>query len=284
VLKAFAMLRAFRAPNEHLTSAELSRRAGLPEASGYRLIQTLEVVGAVVRDARGRYRPGFVLTGAPGQNALGEALKAAAQPVLDELADRFGATAHLGVLEHGMVTYVAKAVAPASVTVPTQVGAQQEAYCSAIGKVLLAALSDEALDTFLEDGELVALTDRTITDRVVFRREIRRVQETGYALDTGEAHAHLCCVAAAVRDESGRTLAALSIVDRIESMTQARREHMRLALVAAASSVTGRLGSGSSLHLRPNRAGHPGKWLATIATSVAGKLFVPAAMAASTLT
>src|SRR5882762_8711397 len=61
VLKAFSVLRAFRRPDEWLTSCELSRRANLPEASGYRLIQTLEEIGAVVRGPRGRYRPGLLL-------------------------------------------------------------------------------------------------------------------------------------------------------------------------------------------------------------------------------
>jgi len=60
-MKAFAILKAFRGPDEWLTSCELSRRANLPEASGYRLIQTLEEIGAVVRGARGRYRPGLLL-------------------------------------------------------------------------------------------------------------------------------------------------------------------------------------------------------------------------------
>jgi len=54
VMKAFALLKAFREPHEWLTSCELSRRANLPEASGYRLIQTLEEIGAVVRGPRGR--------------------------------------------------------------------------------------------------------------------------------------------------------------------------------------------------------------------------------------
>ena len=54
VMKAFALLKAFHDPDEWLTSCELSRRANLPEASGYRLIQTLEEIGAVVRGPRGR--------------------------------------------------------------------------------------------------------------------------------------------------------------------------------------------------------------------------------------
>lgn len=241
VLKAFALLRAFGGPDHELTSAELSRRAGLPQASGYRLIQTLEAVGAVVRVSRGRYRPGFLLTALSRQVSLSELLVDAAHEVLEELAQRFEATAHLGILEHEMVTYVAKASAPHSVPVPTRVGAQQEAYCSAIGKVLLAGLTPEAVEGFLRQGDLVALTDRTITDPGAFREEIRRVREDRFALDSGETHAHLCCVAVPLRDEAGATLAALSLVDRIETMGDLRRDQVRLALLLGAELVEARV-------------------------------------------
>jgi IclR family acetate operon transcriptional repressor len=241
VLKAFALLRAFGGPDQELTSAELSRRAGLPEASGYRLMQTLEAVGAVVRVSRGRYRPGFLLTALSRKVSLSEVLTDAAQGVLEDLANRFGATAHLGILEQEMVTYVAKASAARSVPVPTRVGAQQEAYCSAIGKALLAGLSAEGLERFLRAGELVPLTETTITDPAVFRAEIAQVRESGFALDTGETHAHLCCVAVPVHDQEGAIIAALSLVDRIETMDDLRRDQVRVTLSLAAEAMENRI-------------------------------------------
>lgn len=270
VLKAFALLQAFRSPSEYLTSAELSRRAGLPEASGYRLIQTLEAVGAVVRDSRGRYRPGFLLSTVTQQPSLAQALSEAAQGVLAPLAEQFGATAHVGILEHGMVTYVAKAASGVSVAVPTRVGAQQEAYCSAIGKVLLAALSDADLEGFLREGELVPLTPRTITDPQVFRREIRSVREAGFALDTGEAHAHLCCVAVPIRGRDGETLAALSIVDRIESLGDDGRAEARAALTAAAEAISRKLPASSSGGVARWAANWSQSWALGVAEAAVG--------------
>lgn len=269
VMKAFALLQAFRGPDEYLTSAELSRRAGLPEASGYRLIQTLESVGAVVRDARGRYRPGFLLAALSKKVSLSEMLAEASQDVLEGLAEHFGATTHMGILEHSMVTYVAKATARSSVLVPTRVGAQQEAYCSAIGKVLLAALSEAELESFLKEGELIPLTERTITDPAVFRAEIERVRRNGYALDTGEAHPHLCCVAVPVRDDRGGTVAALSVVDRISSLDDHRREEARVALTAAAASISRKLHNPAALSVSHRLA----SW-----TPVAGAGFTETAM------
>lgn len=254
VLKAFALLRAFGGPDQELTSAELSRRAGLPEASGYRLIQTLEAVGAVVRVSRSRYRPGFLLTALSRKTSMAELLTDAARGVLEEIAERFDATVHLGILEQEMVTYIGKAAGARSVPVPTRVGAQQEAYCSAIGKVLLAGLTAQGLERFLKQGDLVPLTDRTITDPAAFREEIRRAREDNFALDTGETHAHLCCVAVPVRDERGATLAALSLVDGIEMLDEVRRDQARLALSLAADVIESRLRASSPAARAPGSA------------------------------
>ena len=231
VLKAFALLRAFQRPDEALTSAELSRRVGVPEASGYRLIQSLEAAGAVARDSRGRYVSRWTARSddVPG----GPRVSARVQQILDDLAARFGATAHAGVLERGMVTYVGKASAPSAVSVPTRLGAQQEAYCSALGKVLLAALDAAALEAYLREGELIALTENTITDPARFRAEIEAVRVRGFALDEGETHPQLACIAAPLRTAAGQVVASISIVDHFDRMDGERREAARGALVEA---------------------------------------------------
>src|SRR4051812_33095534 len=162
VFKAFAVLSCFQRPDEWVTGCELSRRANLPQASGYRLIQTLEKIGAIIRGPRGRYRPGMLLVALSQNVAIGELLRNSGQGIATDLANRFNITVHLGMLEEGMVTYVGKATTPTSFPVNTRIGYQLEAYCSALGKVLLAALSRERLDSIILDGELVALTENTI--------------------------------------------------------------------------------------------------------------------------
>lgn len=237
ILKAFTLLRSFGRPDEWLTSAELSRRAGLPGASGYRLIQTLEEIGAVVRGPRGRYRPGMLLVSLSQNVAVGELLGEASHAILQDLASRLGHTVHMGVLEDGMVTYVAKVGDPARFAVHTRVGAQLEAYCSGLGKVLLAALPNDDLEAFLRDGDLIALTPHTITDRDAFHGEIDRVRQRGYAIDDREIAQDLRCVAVPVRDGAGRTVAAISVSGDAGHMDERRQENVREALLAAAAAI-----------------------------------------------
>ena len=233
-MKAFALLKAFHDPNEWLTSCELSRRANLPEASGYRLIQTLEEIGAVVRGPRGRYRPGLLLLSLSHNVTIADLLRDASHGLMSELSRSLGLTTHIGVLEHGMVTYVAKVSAPGAFQVHTRVGAQLEPYCSGLGKVLLAALPDDDMEHFILDGELVPLTPFTITTASALRAELKLVRERGYAVDDREHQANMRCIAVPVQDRDGRAVAALSASDDAERMTPQRQMEVRDALVEAA--------------------------------------------------
>ena len=237
VLKAFAMLKSFRDPGELLTSSELSRRSNLPEASGYRLIQTLEEIGAVVRGPRGRYRPGMLLVSLSQNVIVPELLEEAGQRIATELSERLNVTVHLGVLERGMVTYVIKAATPTSFPTQTRAGAQLEPYCSGLGKVLLAALPPEQLDAIILDGELVALTPETITDKRTLRAHLDEVRAQGYAVDNREFRPDMCCVAVPVCDDQGHTVAAISITVNAADMTPAHQAELRAELAIAAGAI-----------------------------------------------
>ena len=121
IFKAFNLLNAFQRPDEWLTGCELSRRANLPIASGYRLIRTLTEVGAIVRGPRG-YRPGMLLVSLSRNVAIGELLREASHVLLTELSNRYNITVHLGLLEDGMVSYVAKLFTPTSFATHTRAG------------------------------------------------------------------------------------------------------------------------------------------------------------------
>ena len=237
VLKAFAVLSCFQRSDEWVTGGELSRRANLPQASGYRLIQTLEKIGAIIRGPRGRYRPGMLLVSLSQNVAIGELLRNSSQTITADLARKFNITVHLGILEEGMVTYVSKTTTPTSFPVKTRVGSQLETYCSALGKILLAALSRERLDSIILDGELIPLTGNTITDPRLLRAELEKVRRQKFALDDRESQVDMVCIAVPVRDIEGRVIAAMSATDHAENMTEHRIAALRDALWSAVAEL-----------------------------------------------
>jgi len=237
VQKAFLLLRSFRSAEEWVTNAELSRRTGLSEASAHRLMKTLEEIGVVVRDRRGSYRPGMVLASLSKDVAAGDLIRATSGDVLDGLAGHLKGIVHVGVLDNGMVTYAAKFGESRSVAIPSRVGAQQEAYCSALGKVLLAGLTTQRLEDFLYDGDFIALTPQTITTVGALRSEITAVRQRGYAVDNREVFQTICCVGVPVLDPAGNTIAALSFADTASNLCQAWQEELAGRLVSAAETI-----------------------------------------------
>ena len=241
VMKAFQILRSFHSPDEWLTSSELSRRAHFPDASGYRLIQTLERIGAVARGPNGRYRLGMLLVSLSNNVAIHECLREAGHKISRELAARFNLTVHIGRLEFGMVTYVDKVSSPNSFPVHTRIGAQHEAYCTGLGKVLLAALPEDQLEIFVMDGDLIALTPYTVKDSKSLRTQLGRARNDGFAIDNRESQANMFCIAVPICDFEGATIAAMSATDSAERMTKQRQAEIRVALATAAAAVSANL-------------------------------------------
>jgi DNA-binding IclR family transcriptional regulator len=241
VQKAFALLCSFASSEEWLSNAELSRRAGMTEASSHRLIKTLEGVGAVVRDGRGNYRPGMLLATLSKTISVGSMIQATSSDVLVALAAALKGVIHVGVFENGMVTYTAKIGEPVNISVPSRVGAQQEAYSCALGKVLLSDLRPQQLDDFLCDGTLIGLTPRTITAENDLRSEIEAVRQRGYAVDDREVYPWMSCIAAPIRDSSGGIVAALSLSDSAQNLCQTWQQDIAGQLALASEKISRKL-------------------------------------------
>ncbi len=220
VRKAFIMLRAFHGAEEGLTSQELSQRARLPKASGHRLIQTLEDIGAVMRGPDGRYRLGMTLVSLSHDVAVDELLRETSQAALKDVSERLDLTVHMGLLQDGMVTYIAKVSDSTNFCATTRIKARHEAYCSALGKVLLAALATDALDSFLQNSDFTAMTPHTITDPEALRTEIEKVRAAGFAVDDEEAVLGVRSIAVPIRDSDRRTVAAISVTDDAACMDE----------------------------------------------------------------
>lgn len=211
--KALSLLSRVVADGGARSVSALAGEAGLPAATAHRMVATFEQRGFLTRVARGRYLAGPALLRLANAGSLNTVLEAAGRPILSALAKRTGLTAHLGVFEGDMVTYLIK-VGRGDDTLFTREGMQLEAYCSGVGKVLLSLLPEEQRDHYLAGGPFIALTANTITDPAHLRAELERVRAQEYARDNGEIDADLFCIAAPVRDDSGMALAALSLTAR----------------------------------------------------------------------
>lgn len=188
--------------------SEVAERAGLPQGTAHRLLRTLAMRGYVRHDASRRY----ALGGAASR--LGEAavraLATAARPHLARLVQLTGETANLAVLEGDDVVYVAQVPSPHTLRMFAEVGRHVRPHSTAVGKVLLAAGSDELAAAMLRRSGMPRRTDRTITEVPDFLDVLARTREEGFAVDDGEEEVGVRCVAVPVTD-GRRTVAAISV-------------------------------------------------------------------------
>lgn len=134
-----------------------------------------------------------------------------AQSLVEELASRVNETANLGILDGGEVLYLAIAHGRSELGIQSVPGGRHPAWCTALGKVLLADLPPGAVESILRAHPPERLTPSTIVEPRALRRELDRVARRGFALDSEERIPGVVCVAAPIRDGTGEVVAGMSI-------------------------------------------------------------------------
>ncbi len=226
---------------------DLSAKINLPKGTTHRLLSSLSYYGYVRQDFKTKnYFLGFKLVDL-GNLLLNQLdLRKEAEPFLRELAEKTKETVHLVILDQNEIVYIDKVETdhnPSGLRMASRVGLRNPPHSCAVGKVLLANLSEEALDLFLKKGPLMKRTENTITDPVRLREHLSMVRRQGYAIDDEENEKGIRCVAAPIRDGTGRAVAAVSISGPAFKVTKrAIQEGLKKEVMNTAFQISQRLG------------------------------------------
>ena len=205
-----AILASFDGCDRALGLREISHRVGLPKSTVHRLANQLCAVGWLERNSGG-YRVGLKLLELGSVALQRTGLREAAYKHLHSLAVRTGLVVHLGILDHGEVVYLDR-VTTTRVSLPTRVGGREPAYCTALGKVMLAfedpASQMSALASPLRRTEFTIVAPRAI------QAALDSARQTGIAYDREEAYRGLGCVASPIRS-GDRVIGAVSVTGPI---------------------------------------------------------------------
>ena len=210
------MLEAVIADGGRSSVSGLARQIDMPIATAHRQVTTLDAEGCLLPAGGGRHVAGARLLGLLHRLDEKQVVANVAAPLLHRLAARVRSVVQLGTFENDMVTYRIKTGRGAG-DLFTRVGMQLEAYCSGIGKVLLAHLPAHEREAYLAGGPFVALTDRTIVDPGLLREALGAVAERGYAIDDEEIAPGLRCMAVPLRNGDGTVVAAISVSQALSS-------------------------------------------------------------------
>lgn len=208
--KTFELLLAVAEDKGHSKLATIAAGLNLPISTVHRLVAQLRDQSLLIRIGKGRYIAGPALVQLTGLVDPIAIFREAARPHLKLLVKRKQAIAHLGVWHDEMVTYLIKE-SGVDQDLFTREGGQLEAYCSAIGRVLLANLSPGECDAYLSDESFVPLTPNTETDPIKIRRILDKAHRDGFAIDREEISEGLYCIAVPVMGQNKRVVAALSL-------------------------------------------------------------------------
>ncbi len=197
---------AFDDADGALTLHELTERTGLPKSTVHRMVDQLITLGWIEREVPG-YRIGMRLFEIGGLASRRSRLSDLAYPRLHALSAVTGLAVQMAILDGCEVVYLER-IPMRGFSLPTRQGGRQPAYCTALGKAMLA-FDDEATAEVLSQ-ELPERTSHTLTEPRDLRIELERIAETGLAFDHQESYEGLACVAAPLRS-SGRAIGAVSV-------------------------------------------------------------------------
>ena len=204
---------------EGLSISDVAARTGLGRAGARRLLLTLVQLGMATQT-------GTLFSLTPRVLRLGFAylssltIREITQPLIDSLAKAVGEPVAVSLFDGDEIVYVARAMSARVLSRNLSVGSRLPAYCTSMGRVLLAAKSDRDIETYLAETELVRLTQHTICDPGALRRELRKVRKQGWAAVFQELEIGVCGLAAPIRDGSGAVAGAINLSANLSRHTE----------------------------------------------------------------
>jgi IclR family transcriptional regulator, pca regulon regulatory protein len=209
--RGLIVIQAFTQKKRQLTISQLSAKTGLSRAAVRRCLYTLAQLGfAGSEDGRHFYLGPRIL--ALGYSYIASMpLATAAQPVLERLSHELHESCSISTIDHSEIIYVARASVTRIMSIDLGVGSRLPAFCTSMGRVLLASLPSESLESYLSQTELKQYTERTITSVEKLRQVLRLVSRNGYAIVDQELELGLRSMAVPIQNPNAKIVAALNV-------------------------------------------------------------------------
>lgn len=246
VVKAFKVLSAFDGRRKVLTTADIAKHARMNNKTVHRFLMTLENVGAISRVGRGQFTLGMTLADLGSQVSVHNVLAEAVMKHLDPLSELLNESVQVAVLDGQNVVSIAHIPSRHSLSIGIRIGKRWPAYCTAVGKMLLADMEDEALQKFIQHINFEHRTSNTITSAKSFTKHIMQVREQGYALNDQESERGMRGIAVPIMNTKGATIAALSVSGPIARLRMSTLMRAKEDLEVTANQITQTLYGGKT--------------------------------------
>ncbi len=228
---------------------EIANQIDINKSSVYRILSTLVQYGYIEQDAEtGKYKLGYKFLEISSKLLESIDLRAEARPFLQELENETNEVIHLVVYDQGEVVYIEKLEGNETLRMHSKVGKRAPMHCTSVGKAILAHLPSSIVSDILERKGMPVHTDKTITDKEEFMKELGQVRQKGFALDLEENEYGITCVAVPIFDHLGKVIAAVSISGPTMRMTDDRLDALKSKMVKTGQGISARLGHVSRIN------------------------------------
>jgi IclR family pca regulon transcriptional regulator len=238
--RGLQVIESFQRMTDALSVSEVASRTGLSRAAVRRLLITLEMLGYASREQSSyRLSPRILQLGFSYLSS--SSLESLAIPLLQHVTQVLHESSSLGVLEGDEMIYVARSATQRVMSIGLSVGSRLPAYCTSMGRVMLAALPPKDFAVFLRRVRFEQLTPKTVIDKTQFTRVIERVHSDGYSIVDGELEIGLRSIAVPVTSRSGRVVASMNSGVHAGRITKQRLISEFLPVLRQQSSLLGSL-------------------------------------------
>jgi IclR family pca regulon transcriptional regulator len=209
--RGLLVIQAFTPQTPQMTISQISVRTGLSRAAVRRCLYTLSKLGFAGAEDGQRYslRP-KMLTLANTYTAT-STLASAAQPILERMSAALGESFSVATLDGEDIVYIARTTVTRVMSVDLHIGSRLPAFCTSMGRVLLAYLPQDQLEQYLQRATFTQYTPRTMTSPDKLRLALRNVRRNGYALCDQELEIGLRSLAVPVYAPNGRVVATVNL-------------------------------------------------------------------------
>ena len=241
--RALAILDVLGSKQGDSSLTELCIELHLHKSTLHRLMMVLESHRLVDKNPdTGRYRLGLKLFELGSKAIASLDLREQARPHLTRVQQETEETVNFAVLDQGEVLYIAKIEPQRNLRMAAHVGHRFPAYCTALGKAMLAELTEPEVDSILQGCEMRARTPNTITSPAILKDELRIIRARGYSVDDEENDEGARCVGVAVRNQNGSPVAAISVSGPASRVTKSKVPIIAKVLVRSAEELSRELG------------------------------------------
>jgi len=232
--RGLAVIKAFSDHRRAMTIAQISHKTGIPRAAVRRCLHTLKQLGYAGSEANNFFlKPKILMLGYSYLSST--PLTVSAQPCLNQVSQKLGESCSLAVFEQDEVLYISRSQTARVMSIALNAGSRLPAYCTSLGRVMLAALPPEELNAYLARVSLRPFTDRTVVSEERLREILAETLRQGFTIVEEELEIGLRSIAVPVRGATGSVMAAINVGAQATRVSRAQMEQTFLPVLLNAA-------------------------------------------------